>query len=182
MLVVILIQITRYIMLIIGFVQVSQSLPNAGRIFQAQGTAQQQQQGQLSQVQQGTQSLQQSQPHTFITANSNSQLAKSNFTTQTVVSCGTNTSDLNSSFQSNIPKMSVPPTVLISDVPTSNYGPLYVSPNTSGKNVTKCEKGTSPIQIQVCIARTVFVHFVRQKYSILLFYTDGNTNRDKPRI
>ncbi|KAK6621803.1 hypothetical protein RUM44_001610 [Polyplax serrata] len=132
-----------------GMQIVSQSLPNAGRIFQAQGTAQQQQQGQLSQVQQGTQSLQQSQPHTFITANSNSQLAKSNFTTQTVVSCGTNTSDLNSSFQSNIPKMSVPPTVLISDVPTSNYGPLYVSPNTSGKNVTKCEKGTSPIQIQM---------------------------------
>lgn len=91
------------------------------------------------------------QMYTTTNANANNaQPCKTSFTTQTAVSCGTSTSDINNPHP-NAPKLNVPPTLLISDVPTSAYGPLYVSPNTSGKNVTKCEKGTSPIQIQVCI-------------------------------
>lgn len=57
------------------------------------------------------------------------------------VSCGTSTADMPSNKPTALP-------LLMADSP-GQYGPLYVSPNAAGKNVTKCEKGTSPIQIQV---------------------------------
>lgn len=60
------------------------------------------------------------------------------------VSCGTSTADM----PTNVGNKQTPLPLLLADSP-GQYGPLYVSPNTAGKNVTKCEKGTSPIQIQV---------------------------------
>ncbi|KAL0277375.1 UNVERIFIED_CONTAM: hypothetical protein PYX00_004690 [Menopon gallinae] len=131
--------------------QVSQPVTTQAGRFQTQATQQSQQiQTQPSQTIALQQQNQVQQMYITTNANANNaQPCKTSFTTQTAVSCGTSTSDINSTPHPNAPKLTVPPTLMISDVPTSTYGPLYVSPNTSGKNVTKCEKGTSPIQIQM---------------------------------